>query len=549
MSGILTATGVVVLRGDTTVLDGIDVTVAPGDRVGVVGPNGVGKSTLLSVLAGELTPKSGSVALAPRTLTIGHLTQEARGPDGESVRAALARRTGVTAAVAELEASAAALASGDALAGDAYSAALERYLALGAADIDPRTEEVCADVGLDPNRLDTDVAQLSGGQRARVGLAAILLSRFDITLLDEPTNDLDFAGLDLLERFVTGLEGGAVIVSHDRRFLDRTVTEVLEIDDHSRRSVRYGGGWAAYLEARDVARRHAVARFEEYRDTRRDLVERVRTQRQWASVGVAKERKAPRDNDKAQRKFRINNTESLAAKVRISEQRVRRLDAEGVAKPWEPWELRMTFGGGRSGDVVARLEGAVVERPGWRLGPVDLEVGWAERVAITGPNGAGKSTLLGVMLGTVDLDAGRRWLGPGVVVGELDQGRKRLQGRLLESFTRASGLIPTDARSLLAKFGLSAADVTRSVSTLSPGERTRAVLALLSATDVNCLVLDEPTNHLDLPAIEELEAALDAFDGTLLLVTHDRELLDRVAVTRTVRVGADGRVGESARSL
>jgi ATPase subunit of ABC transporter with duplicated ATPase domains len=335
-----------------------------------------------------------------------------------------------------------------------------------------------------------------------------------------------------------------VIVSHDRRFLDRTVTEVLELDEHDRTATRYGGGWATYLEARAVARRHAVAQYEQYRDARRDLVERVRTQRQWSSVGAARERKAPRDNDKAQRRFRINNTEELASKVRISEHRLDRLDAEAVDKPWEPWDLHMTFGGGRSGDVVARLDGAVVQRPGWRLGPVDLEVRWADRVAMTGANGAGKTTLIGALLGDVDLDAGRRWIGPSVVVGRLDQGRSQLRGRLLDAFTAASGLIPTEARSLLAKFGLGADDVTRPVATLSPGERTRAVLALLTATEVNCLVLDEPTNHLDLPAIEELEAALDAFAGTLLLVTHDRQLLEHVALTRTVRVSPGGRVTE-----
>jgi len=543
--GTLAATGLVVTRGGATVLDGIDLTVASGHRIGVVGPNGVGKSTLLAVLAGELAADKGSVTRAPAMLTVGHLAQEVTGPAGETVRSALARRTGVTAATAELELAAAELTTGGSEAADAYAAALDRFLSLGAADIDARIEEVCADVGLDPGRLDTDVAVLSGGQRARVGLAAVLLSRFDITLLDEPTNNLDFPGLAVLEAKVSALEGGAVIVSHDRRFLDRTVTEVLEIDEHDRGATRYAGGWAAYLEARDVAARHAAARYEEYSETRRDLVERVRTQRQWSSVGVRKERKAPRDNDKAQRKFRINNTESLASKVRISEKRLSRLEADAIDKPWEPWTLRMSFGGGgRSGDVVARLEGAVVERAGWRLGPVDLEVRWADRVAVTGPNGAGKTTLIGALLGTTPLDAGRSWLGPGVVVGELDQARQRLKGLLLEGFTRASGIVPTDARSLLAKFGLGADEVSRDVRTLSPGQRTRASLALLTATDVNCLVLDEPTNHLDLPAIEELEEAIDGFDGTLLLVTHDRELLDRVAITRTLAVSAEGRVGD-----
>jgi ATPase subunit of ABC transporter with duplicated ATPase domains len=544
MPGTITASGLVVTRAGAAVLAGIDVTVAPGDRIGVVGPNGSGKSTLLAVLAGALAADSGPVSLAPPTLTVGYLTQELTPLHGETVRQSLARRTGAAAASAELQRAAENLAAARPGADDAYAAALDRYVALGAADIDARAEEVCADIGLDPGRLDTEVALLSGGQRARVGLAAVLLSQFDVTLLDEPTNDLDFNGLATLEEFVTGLEGGAVIVSHDRRFLERTITEVLEIDAHDHTAARYGGGWVAYAEARVVAARHAAERYEDYATSRRELEQRVRTQRQWSSVGVRKQRTAPKDNDKAQRGFRINNTEKIASKVRISEKRLARLEADAVEKPWGPWVLRMSFGGRRSGDVVARLDGAVVERPGWRLGPVDLEVRWAERVAVAGPNGAGKTTLIGALLGRVPLAAGTAYQGPGVVTGELDQGRGVLQGALLDAFTGASGMVPGEARTLLAKFGLGAGEVQRPVRTLSPGQRTRASLALLTATEVNCLVLDEPTNHLDLPAIEELEAALERFEGTLLLVTHDRELLDRVEITRWVTVPGDGRAVE-----
>jgi ATPase subunit of ABC transporter with duplicated ATPase domains len=190
--------------------------------------------------------------------------------------------------------------------------------------------------------------------------------------------------------------------------------------------------------------------------------------------------------------------------------------------------------------VVLRLIGATVKRGGFRLGPVDLEIGWAERVAIVGPNGSGKTTLLGALLGDVPLAAGDRWIGPGVVVGEMDQARAAFMSEhcLLDAFVTATHLGRGDARSLLAKFGLGADHVLRSAVTLSPGERTRAVLARFAAQGVNCLVLDEPTNHLDLPAIEQLELALDGFDGTLLLVSHDRALLDAVRVTRTVDVQA-----------
>ncbi|MHB8464819.1 MAG: ABC-F family ATP-binding cassette domain-containing protein [Acidimicrobiales bacterium] len=543
----LTATGVTVTHGPVVVLDRVDITISRGHRVGLIGPNGAGKTTLLRVLAGELQPDAGSVVASPRTLTAGYLVQDP-GSDaraGETLRHLLARRTGVAAATHDLEASSTALASGTADAEAAYADALERYLSLGAADLDPRAAAVCAEVGLDPDRLDLPVVALSGGQRARAALAAILLSRFDVFLLDEPTNDLDFAGLAILERFVGSLEGGAVIVSHDRRFLDGVVTEVMELDDHTHRSKTFGGGWAAYLNAREVAARHAAEQWDRHQQARTDLVERMRTQQQWASVGVAKSKRRPRDNDKAQRDFFLNKTERLASKIRITEKRLERLDDDAVDKPWEPWRLQLSFGSaGRSGDVVARLDAAVVRRGEWQLGPVDLEIAWADRVAITGPNGAGKSTLLGALLGTVPLTSGDRYLGPGVVVGSLDQGRARFSGTLLDAFVAATRMTIAEARSLLAKFGLDAEDVSRQAATLSPGERTRATLATLAATSVNCLVLDEPTNHLDLPAIEQLESALDQYEGTLLLVTHDRALLDRVAVTRRVGVGPDGTATE-----
>jgi ATPase subunit of ABC transporter with duplicated ATPase domains len=187
--------------------------------------------------------------------------------------------------------------------------------------------------------------------------------------------------------------------------------------------------------------------------------------------------------------------------------------------------------------VVARLTDAVVQRGDFTLGPLDVEIGWAERVAILGPNGSGKTTLLNALLGRLPLAAGTQWLGPGVVVGEIDQARASLTtaSSVLDAFVRASGLSrQQDARSLLAKFGLSAEHISRNIASLSPGERTRAVLAVLMARGTNCLVLDEPTNHLDLTAIEQLERAVDTFDGTLLLVTHDRRLLDSVRVDRTI---------------
>jgi ATPase subunit of ABC transporter with duplicated ATPase domains len=544
MSGTLIARDLTAGHGDRLLFTDLDLVVAPGDVVGLVGVNGAGKSTLLRTLAGLQPHEQGSVSLTPPTATVGYLPQEPERRPGETVRGFLARRTGVTGAQAALDAATEALTVGAPGADDAYAAALERWLDLGGADLDERAGQVAAELGLDVD-LEHPTTALSGGQAARAGLASLLLSRYDVFLLDEPTNDLDLAGLDRLERFVTGLRAGTVLVSHDREFLTRTVTRVLELDLHQGQVNHYGGGYAAYLEEREVARRHAREEFEEYADTRAGLEARARTQRAWMEKGVRNARRKATDNDKHVTYFRGQTSEKQAAKARQTDRLIERLEV--VEEPRKEWELRMEIAPApRAGAVVASLRDAVVRRGGFTLGPVTLQVDWADRMAITGANGSGKSTLLAALLGRLPLETGHAALGPGVVVGEVDQARGLFLGDqpLVDAFGAAvPELTPADVRTLLAKFGLRAEHVLRPAATLSPGERTRAALALLQGRGVNLLVLDEPTNHLDLPAIEQLESALDGYPGTLLLVTHDRRMLQAVHLTRRVRLDA-GRVTE-----
>ncbi len=542
MTATLVARGLAARRGDRPLFSDLDLTVGPGDVIGLVGVNGAGKSTLLRLLAGESTPESGTVALSPPEATVGYLPQEPDRRPGETVRRFLARRTGVAAANDTLQAGASALAEGAPGADDEYSRALERWLALGGADLEARADAVAADLGLTVD-LDHAMTALSGGQAARAGLASLLLSRYDVFLLDEPTNDLDLPGLARLEAFVQGQRAGIVLVSHDREFLSRTVTRIVELDLVQQQVTTFGGGYAAYLEEREVARRHAREEYDRYAGTRAGLEERARSQRAWMEKGVKNARRKPPDNDRAARGFRIEATEKQAAKARQTERLIERLDV--VSEPRKEWELRMQIGvAPRAGAIVATARGAVVRRGGFTLGPVDLQIDWADRVCVTGPNGAGKTTLIDALLGRIPLDEGYAALGPGVVVGEIDQARGAFLGAepLLDAFGAAvPALVTADIRTLLAKFGLRAAHVLRPAGTLSPGERTRAALALLQARGANLLVLDEPTNHLDLPAIEQLESALASYPGTLILVTHDRRMLEAVATSRRIEV-ADGRV-------
>ncbi len=554
MTATLVARGLAGGYAHRTLFDSLDLTVAPGDVIGVVGANGAGKSTLLRLLAGILTPQAGTVSLAPTDAFVGWLPQEHERVAGETISGYLARRTGCAEATLEMDAAASALADPgtrpDGLdPADVYSRALDRWLASGAADLDDRVPIVLADLGL---RLGTDLAEdtpmtaLSGGQAARVGLAALLLSRFDIVLLDEPTNDLDLDGLERLEAFVRGLRGGVVLVSHDREFLARCVTRVLELDLAQNANRVFGGGYDSYLAERETARRHKREDFDEFAAKKADLVGRARIQREWSSQGVRNAMKKAPDNDKIRRKASAESSEKQAQKVRQMESRISRL--EEVEEPRKEWQLEFTIGAApRSSAVVATLSAASFRQGDFTLGPVSLQVNAGERIGITGPNGAGKSTLLRALLGRKRPDLGTASLGASVRVGEIDQARALLAGDrpLSVSFEElVPDLSVAEVRTLLAKFGLKADHVGRPVDELSPGERTRAGLALLQATGVNLLVLDEPTNHLDLAAIEQLEQALESYQGTLLLVTHDRRMLENVRTDRHWSV-AEGQVTES----
>jgi ATPase subunit of ABC transporter with duplicated ATPase domains len=510
--------------GAQVVLDRVTLAVAPHARIGLVGPNGVGKSTLLRLLAGVESPDEGVVSRAPETLTVGYLEQERSVEPRESIVATLGRRAGVLGAECELEEAAEALARGEP-AEERYSRALERYLALGGGDFESRARTVCADLGLDVD-LGSARDGLSGGEAARVALASILLSRYDVLLLDEPTNDLDFDGLERLERFLVSFTGALVLVSHDRELLDRTVDRIAAIDPRSRRLREWAGGWTDYETARDVERAAAMAEFEQARLRRKQVAELLSTRRTEArSKGAALGNKTGGADRRA--------THALETKVRQAE---RLLDRNELPeKPFEPWELNLTLtGGSRLADHVLSLDEAVGQRGTFRLGPVDVDLAPGERLSIVGRNGAGKSTLLGMFLGDVALVAGTRRVGRRTVIGAIGQERAAYDDdvALVDEVVSRTGLTSVDARTLLAKFGLGRDHVGRSCSSLSPGERTRAHLAELQARGVNLLVLDEPTNHLDVEAVEQLESALAEFEGTLVIVSHDRRFLERLAPTR-----------------
>ena len=540
--------------GSQVVLEHASLELGPRARIGLIGPNGIGKSTALRLLARHDEPDAGLVAIDPPGATVAYLAQEPDRRTGETLAERLARLTGVTAAERELEAAALALAAGDACVestqalpdrshavqreacvdstqalADRYDAALVRFLAVGGGDFDARAGAVCAQLGLGLD-LDRTCEGLSGGETARVSLAAVLLVQADLVLLDEPTNDLDEDGLERLERFVAGFPGALVVVSHDRAFLDRTVDRIAEIDPRTHGIAEWAGGWSDYARRRHEVRARAYAELAVAQERRRELTSLLSRRRTEARAGGAGLGEKSGGGDR-------RGTNALRTKVRQAERLLERNPLP--EKPFEPWELRLELrAGGRLPTPVLALTGAVIARGAFRLGPLDLELHPGDRLALTGRNGSGKTTLVKALIGEVGLVAGNLTVGRGVVVGVIAQERSAYAGnaRLLDEFVGRTGLTSVDSRTLLAKFGLGPGQVARGGDSLSPGERTRAHLAELQARHVNLLVLDEPTNHLDLEAIEQLEQALATWDGALVVVSHDRRFLEAIAPTRELRL-------------
>jgi ATP-binding cassette subfamily F protein 3 len=518
---------------DEPVLTAISFTVNAGERVGLIGPNGCGKTTLLRIILGELPADEGGVIVAPPHLRIGYLPQGLDVPEDTPLRDVLfPQAADLRAAEAQVERLAGALSAAgsgpiDALL-SAYAEAVERLEHLSRQVDSGEGQRILAGLSLDGVPLDTPVGTLSGGQKTRLGLAALLLDTPQLLVLDEPTNHLDITALEWLEGWLRQFPGGALIVSHDRTFLDEIVTRVVAIDDHTHTARVFEGSYSAYAA---TIRSELDRQWARWRDQQAEIA-RMQADVRFTMAKAVRRENATEDD------FQRRLAKKVAKRAKAKETRLRRYleSTERVEKPRPTWGLKLDFGDlPPTGQDVVFLEGLTIgyDAAAPLLRDLALTVRAGERVAVLGPNGHGKSTLLKTLVGEIPPLSGRVRIGASVRIGYLAQEQKILDPRdnVLEVIQSAAPFNQTDARSFLHFFLFTGDDVFTPVAELSFGERARLMLAVLVARGANLLVLDEPINHLDVPSREKFEAALGAFQGSVLAVVHDRYFVDKFATT------------------
>ena len=530
---LLTVRGLTKSYGAIQVLQSISFVINEGERVGLIGSNGVGKTTLLQVLAGQETQDAGAFTYAPGAAP-GYLPQDTPEFYGSSIQDLLLEAVGHLRRLEEemrrlehaLEA-----ASEEQLPAllETYGHVSARFQDLGGYELDYRIESILSGLRLDYLPREREVQALSGGERARLGLAILLLRSPDILLLDEPTNHLDFASLDWLESYLNAYRGGILAASHDRQFLNRAVNRILEIDEHTHQLKEYPGNYDASVAAKKLERR----KWEEDYERQQEEIHELRRRIKEAASHARRNYRKPRDNDKYARYYYEQSVQRTQAQtVRAAEVQLQRIEADPIPKPPEILRVNSHFQSeGIQSSEVLRLTGV---SKGWGerevLRDVELTVAPCARIVLIGPNGAGKSTLFKLIMGLEQPDRGEIRRAPGARIGYLPQEPEDLEQRrtVLETYRYGQVGYESEFVGRLIGYGLfRLEDMQKRVEQLSLGQQRKLEIVRLMAREPNVLLLDEPTNFISLDVLEAFEAAILAFSGPVLAISHDRWFIQR----------------------
>ena len=511
------------------ILTDVSFSINPSDRVGLIGPNGSGKSTLLKIIIGQLEADQGSITRNPPDLEIGYLPQAYEFPPGITLGKLISQFSGdprIIEQELELLARSVSVQPENEEIQNAYDAVLNKLENFQYPQINPQLLLDTFNLADLPE--DMLVSHLSGGQKTRLGLALIIIKNPDVLILDEPTNHLDIDMLDWLENWIKSFPGGALIVSHDRTFLDNTVNRIFDLDPKMHTIQKYQGNFSRYLEQFLQAQEKQLAAYRdqvyEIRRMRQDI---AHTKNQAYRVEITTTSREPGPRRYAKK---------VARKAKSREKKLDRyLDSdERVEKPNQSWQMKLEFqSNNHQSQDVLRFENLSAGYSNQKPLIKDLNhyLRYGARIALTGPNGGGKTTLLRTISGQIEPISGSIHLGSNIPIGYMAQEQEALSGQInpLEAIQQIAIIDETDARSFLHYFLFSGDDVSLPIKDLSYGERSRLELATLVMKGCNLLLLDEPINHLDIPSRSRFELALSQFSGTVLAVVHDRYFIQRFA--------------------
>ena len=532
------------IYGLRTILSGVTFALGPGQKAALVGPNGVGKSTLLKILSGEEMPTKGEVQIA-RHIGVGYLSQEINALAHETVEQFLRRVSGITEIEKKMTALEPHLEDEQALI--EYTEITELYDRAGGYDFERRMRTVLDGFQMNHIALDQAVAHLSGGQKTKLSLSAILLKGVDMLFLDEPTNNLDLPALIWLEEYLLASKAICVIASHDRRFLDRVVTKILEIDWFKRDVELHTGNYTEYIERKALE----IRRLREAYRLQQEELQRLRAtaleKHDWAAKGAIQPWS---DNDKMGRNFARDRSKKLSVTGNAITTRLENIERVEKLEEREPLHIHFSAIPEVERQNIDLVSVVCGYEDSFALQPVTMSLPFVSRIAIVGANGSGKSTLLKTITGDIVPLSGEVHKGDALRIGNFTQEHENMPKyqTIKWFFGEIAGIYDTlHMTQLLHRFHITVMDIQRdTIGDLSPGERARLLLAVYSEMNVNVLVLDEPTNHLDIEAIEALEEILETFAGTVILVTHDRYFLERIPQfdTYLLRDGTLERIGD-----